>query len=81
MSERPVGRTVYLPPDLAEKLRVYAARLNLTQNDVMVAAVRAALKAAEHPCVWDCRLGCTSKTYNGYGDPHCLNEQERLVGL
>lgn len=81
VSDCPVGRTVYLPPDLAEKLRVHAFRNNLSQNDVMVAAVRAALvepiKSEEHPCVWDCRLGCVSATYNGYGDPRCLNEQER----
>lgn len=80
MSERPVGRTLYLPPELAEKLRVHAFRNNLTQNEVMVAAVRAALAEAEHPCIWDCRLGCVSATYNGYGDPRCLNEQERRAG-
>ncbi|UTC28154.1 hypothetical protein GURKE_01230 [Brevundimonas phage vB_BpoS-Gurke] len=84
MSDRPVGRTFYLPPALAEKLRVHAFRNNLTQNEVVVTAVRAALvepvPPEEHPCDWACMAGCTSPMNHGYGDPNCQDEQNRRAG-
>ncbi|USN13965.1 hypothetical protein KABACHOK_01290 [Brevundimonas phage vB_BpoS-Kabachok] len=84
VSDRPVGRTFYLPPELAEKLRVHAFRNNRTQNDVMVEAVRVALAEPlapeEHPCNWACMAGCTSPMHGGYGDPNCADEQARKAG-
>lgn len=42
--DRLVGRTFFLPPSDAEKLRVRAFRTGLYQNDIIVAALRAALE-------------------------------------
>ena len=73
----PVIRLFYLSPELDEKLRVRAFRTGRSQNDITVDAVRAALEEPiEHPCLENCKAGCTSRGF-GYGDPHCLDEQER----